>query len=107
MSRRKRPGKGLTSPKKQPRGPILWLLLGAAVLALLLAPRLLGGGEGVRESQEPPQRIGSLEVSATQVDLGRVPLGRWVKYAFHLRNVGPAPLTITIPREGIETLEGC
>src|SRR3989338_6210468 len=52
-------------------------------------------------------RVGSLEVSATEIDLGEVPAGRWVSPTFRLRNVGAESVTITVPRQGVETLEGC
>jgi len=62
-----------------------------------------GGSEGSTEHE----RVGPLEVSATQIDLGHVPLNQWVSPTFHLSNVSAELVTITIPRQGVETLEGC
>gem|GEM_PF-6529206 len=53
----------------------------------------------------PPQRMGPVEVSATEVDLGRVPLSRWVTPSFKVRNVGQSPLVMMFGN--VETLEGC
>ncbi|MBI4282158.1 MAG: hypothetical protein HY672_01555 [Chloroflexi bacterium] len=54
-----------------------------------------------------PERVGPLEVSATQIDLGHVPLNQWVNPTFHLSNVSAESVTITIPKQAVETLEGC
>ncbi|MBI2304038.1 MAG: hypothetical protein HYU86_04765 [Chloroflexi bacterium] len=98
-------------------GPVrylFWALAGLAivVLALVLVPRFTGGGEAEQRPQVGTpaagfQRVGPLEVSATDVDLGKVPLDRWISYTFHLRNASPAPVTVTFPKDGVQTLEGC
>ena len=108
------------------RRPVPLAVTGAVgvlvVLALVLGIRSLTGGKEAEEPSEvrasplptvstpPPsgsQRIGPLEVSATEVDLGSVPLDQWVAPTFQLRNVSTDPVTVTLGREGVETLEGC
>ncbi|MBI2916953.1 MAG: hypothetical protein HYY01_03080 [Chloroflexi bacterium] len=53
----------------------------------------------------PPKRMGPVEVSTTEVDLGQVPISRWVTPSFKVRNVGQAPLVLMF--DNVETLEGC
>ena len=76
------------------------------VLALVLLGR---GGEqdSARVSPSGSQRVGPLEVSATRIDLGQVPLARWVNPTFRLRNVSAEPVVITIPEQGVEPVQGC
>ena len=85
-----------------------WWVMGALALVvgfgLVLSQR---GRDGARLASAAPERVGSLEVSATEIDLGEVPAGRWVSPTFRLRNVGAESVTITVPRQGVETLEGC
>ena len=78
------------------------------VVALLMVVSGLGKGtDGGQGTLFDPLRVGPVEASATRIDLGRVPLDRWVNPTFHLRNLGTEPVAITIPRQGVETLEGC
>ena len=110
--------KALAARKKGGQGGVILLVVaGVLVVALaLVAAALLprGGGESHEGHQgrevaapEPSLRVGPLEVSATEADLGKVPLDTWVNYTFRLRNASEKPVTITLPREGVETLEGC
>jgi hypothetical protein len=84
---------------------------GSLVLGVVLVTMRLGGtGDGSPVAVEPTvlqgaHRAGGVEVDATEVDLGRVPLDRIVSHAFRLRNTGE--LAVTLGRARIETLEGC
>ncbi len=86
------------------------------VLALVLGITSLLTGGGSEEpsgmTYNPPptdlQQAGLLEVSATDVDLGPIPLDQWVDHTFVLRNASTDTVTVTIPKGGgIETLDGC
>ena len=100
-------------PKKHGRGARFpWWIAGALVVAgiLALALVLLGrGGEqdSARVSPSSTQRVGPLEVSATRLDLGQVPLAQWVNPTFRLRNVSAEQVTITVPGQGVEIVQGC
>ncbi|MDO8750605.1 MAG: hypothetical protein Q7K03_05625 [Dehalococcoidia bacterium] len=100
-------------PKKRGRGArVPWRVAGALVVAMImvLALVLLGrGGEqdSARVSPSGSQRVGPLEVLATRIDLGQVPLAQWASPTFRLRNVSAEPVTITIPEQGVEVVEGC
>lgn len=100
-------------PKKRGRGARApWWVGGALVgaMALVVTLVLLGrGGEQDSALGSPPgpQRVGPLEVSAMRLDLGQVPLGQSVNPTFRLRNVSAKPVNITIPKQGVETVEGC
>jgi hypothetical protein len=83
------------------------LAVAIVVVGLLLLSNMGRDKDVVSVAQSGPERVGPLEVSATSIDLGRVPLDRWVNPTFLLRNVSEGPVTITIPRAGVETLEGC
>ncbi len=92
---------------RQSRG--LWWVMGAlgVVMALAVAG-CTGGGKGeVQGTLSEPRQVGSVEAAATRIDLGQVPLNQWVSPTFRLRNQGVEPVTITVPRQGVETVEGC
>ena len=118
----RRPGRSRNQGQRRLLPLALTGAVGVIVILAVLGVRFLTGGEETEEPSEvsssplptvstpPPtgfQRIGPLEVSATEVDLGSVPLGEWVTPTFQLRNVSTGPVTVTIRREGVETLEGC
>ncbi len=98
--------------RRRQRSGVSWWVVGGltvavVVTALAVVSNLGRGGDGVNITSSGPQQVGPLEVSATRLDLGRVSLGRWVNPTFRLRNLGVEPVAITIPGQGVETLEGC
>ena len=108
--------KGSTSWARYPVVPLaLAGVVGVvAVVALVLGLRSLSGGgsgEPAGGTSKPPstdlQRVGLLEVSDTDVDLGQVGLGKWVDHTYLVRNASASPVTITVTKESVETLEGC
>lgn len=100
-------------PKKRGRrARVPWWVAGALVVAMILVLTLVVLGRGgeqdsTRVSPSGLQRVGPLEVSATRIDLGQVPLAMWVNPTFRLRNVSAEPVAITIPEQGVEPVEGC
>ncbi len=74
---------------------------------LAVVGNLGGGKDGVQGTPSDPRQVGPVEAAATRIDLGRVSLGRWVSPTFRLSNVSAEPVAITIPRQGVEVLEGC
>jgi len=85
-----------------------------AVVALVLGlGSLSGGGSGepAGGTSKPPstdlQRVGLLEVSDTDVDLGQVPIHQWVDQTFLVRNGSASPVTITVTKASVEILQGC
>ena len=101
-----------TQKKRGPGTRFPWLVAGGLVLVVfvVVAALVFKMGrykEGGSVASSNPERVGPLEVSATRIDLGHVPLNQWVNPTFHLSNVSAEPVTITIPRQGVETLEGC
>ena len=66
-----------------------------------------GGEEEVVGTLSDPQQVGPVEASATRIDLGQVSLGQWVSPTFRLRNTSAQLVAVTIPRGGVEVLEGC
>lgn len=103
---RRRQNKGVKKTKT-----LLWVAgsIGLVVVmaALGIISNLGGDGGGGDITSSDPEQIGPLEVSATRIDLGQVPPNRWVNPTFHLSNTSEKPVTITIPRQGVEVLEGC
>lgn len=84
----------------------------AAVVALIVALQFTEGGSSdgpliTAPPDQPPLRVGALAVSPARFDLGDVPLNKWVRPTFELRNVGDKPVTVTVSGWGIKTLEGC
>ena len=108
VAQRKRNREREQTERRRRRWRTRWWVTGALALVvgfgLVLSQR---GRDGARLASAAPERVGSLEVSATEIDLGEVPAGRWVSPTFRLRNVGAESVTITVPRQGVETLEGC
>ena len=105
VDRRKRRG--------HPRQSQVWwwalgIFGGAAVVAVIAVLSRLGGDtDGAELTTSEPRQVGSVSAAVTRIDLGRVPLDRWVNPSFRLRNVSAEPVSITVPKEGVEALEGC
>lgn len=94
------------------RPRISWWVVGAVGVVLIVIAMAVVGNRG-QDADETnimspgPQQVGPVAASATKIDLGRVPLDRWVNPTFRLSNLGVESVAVTIPRQGVETLEGC
>ncbi len=98
--------------RRQWRLGVSWWIVGAVgalliVVVLVVVGNLGRGQDGGSGTPSHPAQVGPVEAAATRIDLGRVPLDRWVSPTFRLNNVSQEPVAITIPKEGVETLEGC
>lgn len=115
--RRKRPPRSFTASRQGSGG--LWTLGiviavaivgGIGILAMQSGESPSTGAMGAPIDIEPrvvsgPAVVGGVEVNATEVDFGRVPLDREVTQSFRLRNTTGAP--VSLGSAAIETLEGC
>lgn len=96
--------------RKQPSAPAIrftWRWVAAAVLFLLVGGIVVWYGLG-RRTATPPQVTGTprLAVDQSTIDEGDVKLGKSIRTAFRLQNVGDQPLQI-LGEPQVEVIEGC
>jgi hypothetical protein len=95
--------------KKQPApaGRFIWLW-SAAVALFLVVGGIVVWNQPDRQTTTPPQVTGAprLAVDQTTIDEGNVPLGKSIRSAFHLQNVGDRSLQI-LGEPQVEVVEGC
>jgi hypothetical protein len=86
---------------------LTWLWAGAGVLFLLVAGIVVWNQLG-RRSDVPLQVTGAprLTVDRTTIDEGDVKLGKSIRSAFRLQNVGDQPLQV-LGEPQVEVVEGC
>ena len=107
-----------TAPKKASRGPSAPLIIGGltvvGVLAVLAVANLMpkgGGGPAAGAGAAVAHDVGrtsngpDIHFGVTEVDLGTIPLGKEVGYAFSYANIGNDTLRIDDVR--VRVLEGC
>lgn len=84
-----------------------WLWAGAGVLLLLVGGLVLWNRLNSTPAT-PPQVTGAprLAVDQTTIDEGDVKLGKTIRSAFRLRNVGDQPLQV-LGEPQVEVVEGC
>lgn len=88
-------------------GRFTWIWAAAGVLLLLVSGIVLWNRLD-REPATPPQVTGAprLAVEQSTIDEGDVKLGKSIRSAFRLQNVGDQPLQILREPE-VEVMEGC
>lgn len=95
--------------KQQPAPAVrfTWRWAAAAALCLVVGGMVAWYGWGGRTTT-PPQVIGAprLVVDQTAIDEGDVTLGKAIRSAFRLQNVGDQPLQI-LGEPQVEVVEGC
>lgn len=101
--KQKRDNIGSMAPRRSPRRwtpRVQWMLAAIAVGAILIWVR-------PREPFVPPVNgAPKLVVDPAAFDFGDVPVGRWVRAAFEVQNVGSEPLRF-MERPWVELVEGC
>lgn len=88
-------------------GRVTWMWTVAGVL-LLTVGGLVFWNRWERQPAMPPQVTGAprLAVDQTAIDEGDVPLGKMIRSAFRLQNVGDQPLQV-LGEPQVEVIEGC
>jgi hypothetical protein len=99
--------KKIVRKKQQTTSRFTWIWAVAGALLLIVGGVVIWNGLG-RRTTAPPQVTGAprLAVDQSTIDEGDVKLGKTIRSAFRLHNVGDQPLQV-LGEPQVEVVEGC